>query len=1343
MLTAPLLAQWEAPVPAPRSWILSHEADATASVPAPLVAPAGERTATFIVNYDGFSPEAQVAFQYAVDIWSTVISSDVPIVIDATWTDLPGNALGSAGPSGLFWNFDGALLPDVLYPSPLADKLAGADQMPGQSDINANFDSGTNWYMGLDGNTPSSQYDLVSVVLHEIGHGLGFTGTMYVGVDLNGYVLNGSLSGIYDQFVQTGDGVDLLDLGDGTPELGSALVGDDLFWTGTQGNANSDGGAPKLYAPAGWQQGSSLSHFDEATYPAGNPHALMTPSIGNGESVHSPGAMCLGVLEDMGWTVDYAALDVGVGLPGCADVEACNYDPNATYPDASCVYPVADEPCAECTSTWSMAALMNAGDTATFTFAGVGHVGVVDIHFEWTLLGSGDDSWMSEFSFLLCDPDGQCAEVPASVLEFESLVPIAGGFVITQSAEVNLSALGLGGVGTWTVSLIHGADEDGIDLNDVTWTLPYLCPLDGLQPGCTDNAACNFDSTADYNDGSCDYFCFTCIETLLNETFQSYDTIQPLTVQSDAGWVTWDGVPGSGVDPFVVFDGADGAVAIAPAQTVLVQNADLLFPIGLDEGEAVVQFAVEIEPGHAAYYNIQGDTLPGVEWTLDVFIDSDGSMVFETATESVSATGFPIGTSTFLTHLFDLDANELRILLGSNLVAELTYTGALGGVNFYANTFGLGVGSYLLDDVTVCVSSTEAAGCTDPSACNYDSGAMVDDGSCWTPEDYGWCDCDGLVLDAVGECGGGCATDEDGDGLCDDVDPCLAPDLTPEILPVVPSTYIAEVTLDGLPVVGMTVLAVVEGVTVGVDEAFEFDGGSWVSMSLYVATGDEVSFLLFDEETCTTYDDGLTLAVEQSGGELTTFTDPGSLPFTGAVIPGCTDEQACNFDATATIEDGSCGYPEEDYLDCAGNCLNDADGDGICDEVQPQEGCTDPAGCDFDPLAVEPTPCTYPVDLYGVDYVDCAGVCLNDADGDGICDEAEVPGCMDVEACNFNPMATVEDGSCGYPEEDYLDCAGNCLNDADGDGICDEVQPQEGCTDPAGCDFDPLAVEPTPCTYPVDLYGVDYVDCAGVCLNDADGDGICDEAEVPGCMDVEACNFDPQATDDVQGACEYPWDLYGVDYVDCAGECLNDADGDGICDEAELEGCTDVEACNFWEEATEDDGTCAYLYIGDIIGPEEGFFGDTVTYAADNVDAPSDLDWMVEGGDIIAGLGTVVITVVWDEGTEPGTGTVTLIETNEFCTGEPLTIEANLVVGLEENAAPNWRLYPNPARDGFWVGRTSGPVVLVDLGGALVRSWNAQQTDGWCSLGGVAPGCYLLRTHAGGQTRIERLVVMP
>ena len=65
--------------------------------------------------------------------------------------------------------------------------------------------------------------------------------------------------------------------------------------------------------------------------------------------------------------------------------------------------------------------------------------------------------------------------------------------------------------------------------------------------------------------------------------------------------------------------------------------------------------------------------------------------------------------------------------------------------------------------------------------------------------------------------------------------------------------------------------------------------------------------------------------------------------------------------------------------------------------------------------------------------------------GDGRCDEDEIPGCTDETACNYEASATNDDASCTFPAADNLDCDGNCLNDSDGDQVCDEDE-VDGCT---------------------------------------------------------------------------------------------------------------------------------------------------------------------------------------------------------------------------------------------------------------------------------------------------------
>ena len=129
--------------------------------------------ASFIVSYSGFSPAAKSAFQRAVRLWSSRITSSVPITISARYTPLGTGILGSAGPNLIHRNFPGALVANTWYVDSLANKLRGA-QLDASADIVANFSSNfPNWHFG-SGPAPAGKYDFTTVVLHEIGHGLAF-----------------------------------------------------------------------------------------------------------------------------------------------------------------------------------------------------------------------------------------------------------------------------------------------------------------------------------------------------------------------------------------------------------------------------------------------------------------------------------------------------------------------------------------------------------------------------------------------------------------------------------------------------------------------------------------------------------------------------------------------------------------------------------------------------------------------------------------------------------------------------------------------------------------------------------------------------------------------------------------------------------------------------------------------------------------------------------------------------------------------------------------------------------------------------------------------------------------
>ena len=115
-----------------------------------------------------------IAFQHAADIWSARLDSNVPIRIRAQFTPLGAGVLGSAGPVSVVRDFPNAPLAGTWYHVALANKLAGVDLLPANDDINANFSTNFNFYLGLD-NNHGPLNDLVTVLLHEFAHGLGFS----------------------------------------------------------------------------------------------------------------------------------------------------------------------------------------------------------------------------------------------------------------------------------------------------------------------------------------------------------------------------------------------------------------------------------------------------------------------------------------------------------------------------------------------------------------------------------------------------------------------------------------------------------------------------------------------------------------------------------------------------------------------------------------------------------------------------------------------------------------------------------------------------------------------------------------------------------------------------------------------------------------------------------------------------------------------------------------------------------------------------------------------------------------------------------------------------------------
>jgi hypothetical protein len=259
------------------------------------------------IYYTGFSIQAKTAMEYAASILKKLLPADAKFTIAASWEKITtSGVLAQSSITGYAggWGID-ALNPMSIYPVALAEKIAGKslnDDL--QGDINLAVNSSINWYLGTDGQTPVQKYDLVTVVLHEICHGLGFFDSFYSDGTLGAY---GPIPAIYDTFVENNLGnrlTDTLKYKNFSTAIKSQLTGDQLYFNGPLLNKycilnNISLTRAKLWAPATWDAGSSISHLDENRTLQTN--SLMTPYIDLGEAIHDPGKYTFSILGDLGW----------------------------------------------------------------------------------------------------------------------------------------------------------------------------------------------------------------------------------------------------------------------------------------------------------------------------------------------------------------------------------------------------------------------------------------------------------------------------------------------------------------------------------------------------------------------------------------------------------------------------------------------------------------------------------------------------------------------------------------------------------------------------------------------------------------------------------------------------------------------------------------------------------------------------------------------------------------------------------------------------------------------------------------------------------------------------------
>ncbi|MEN8115780.1 MAG: T9SS type A sorting domain-containing protein [Bacteroidota bacterium] len=253
----------------------------------------------FQVEFVNFPENAKAAFLYAISIYESTISSPVPIKVQAKWESVGRNVLAFSNPYCFYKNFDGARLKDVYYPVALVDKLSGADTNPSEPDIVCTFNSNAEWFFGTNGDTPGSKYDFVSVAMHEIIHGLGFSGFLTVENGKGSFNNSAHLPSIYDVYVFNTSNLQLADKNQFTSpsvKLKNELESNGLLLKGADGSDKE-----KIYAPSNWNNGTSVYHYPESAFQDGDADALMTPFVCKGEAIHYPGEKTLELLAEFGW----------------------------------------------------------------------------------------------------------------------------------------------------------------------------------------------------------------------------------------------------------------------------------------------------------------------------------------------------------------------------------------------------------------------------------------------------------------------------------------------------------------------------------------------------------------------------------------------------------------------------------------------------------------------------------------------------------------------------------------------------------------------------------------------------------------------------------------------------------------------------------------------------------------------------------------------------------------------------------------------------------------------------------------------------------------------------------
>lgn len=273
----------------------------------------GIQRSTFVADiYNSPSPAHTGAIEYCLDLAAHSWESEVEVTVKVNFSQAgDGLVLGIGQPSLNFVVDDAYICPVALTEAILKKDVNGKRSGELKYDILATFNTATAWYTDWDAQPTSNMFDLPTVCLHEIYHGLFFSGGN-IAVSLSrkeeakyiGTFLRESVVGRFDAFMANQDDCNITAYAKNPEFLGTVLTGNNLWFVSESERI------ARLHAPRPYTQGSSLYHLSESVYGTSDENNdLMTPALGSAYAQHNIGAIVSRMQELVLNTSHYSGSD--------------------------------------------------------------------------------------------------------------------------------------------------------------------------------------------------------------------------------------------------------------------------------------------------------------------------------------------------------------------------------------------------------------------------------------------------------------------------------------------------------------------------------------------------------------------------------------------------------------------------------------------------------------------------------------------------------------------------------------------------------------------------------------------------------------------------------------------------------------------------------------------------------------------------------------------------------------------------------------------------------------------------------------------------------------------------